>query len=156
MRPGRITAGENGVTMKVRTIVGSLATTAVMLMGVGCATPSGPASSWAEVCVPSGWVLRGDVNVTFVGTPPGSSLSWTYLVEIGSPGDPGHDVNTLEFTENAPVGGTTLKLTFIDPGRCIHLTPSGGLTYTATIVPTLTTGGSFHGFQPGWTGPPAP
>ena len=125
--------------------------TAVVLVAGACAPPptSGVLSGFTQACTPidSPWA---NVDITFVSVPVGSTFSatrlrWvptdptdTYVDESYFVAEPGHS--------NTVVAGQTVSVTAAQPGRCVRLDPTGGLTFRYT--PTLTI--APNPYQQGW------
>ena len=118
-----------------------LALAAVVLLATSCTVPPA-ATGYSQACAPPGTPVSR-IEVTFTSAPAGSTLQADIpFLYLGDPGiNPGYGTDSVTISD--PVAGQTRVLTTAtpgtgqlnnpDPGRCIHLTSTGGLTYQVVL-----------------------
>jgi len=126
---------------------------AALAMGMtSCVVTAPSATGFSEACAPVGIPLDR-IEVKFLTAPSGSTLkgeiSWYYK---GTPPDGLPGLGVYDVTVASPVAGETRtlfsksgsgnpqQLQVPGPGKCVHLTSTGGLSYEVTIFPDTDAG----------------
>ena len=108
----------------------------VILLGLavmGC-TPSPQASATSRVCVPSD-VIALRVVVSVISAPSGATMDGFMHWHLYPGGGPVEDAGTYSFALPGVTTGAVLNVPARpDPGRCLFLSASAGVTYQATVV----------------------
>lgn len=108
---------------------------ALAMLLLGCAPPS-TSIGQGEVCAPSNQLIAS-TKIEVLAAPPGSTIRIESAV-IFNEGGEGEDGRVeSELMTGLTVGGSrTFTGAFgVDPGRCIHIFPTGGADYRVTLVP---------------------
>lgn len=128
-----------------------IATIALVLVAGACAVPP-PASDpvWSEVCVPASSTFSS-IRITPIYVPESAWIDWNYhWLYTGMLADEG----VAEGTATGLVAGEPVSLGPIDPGLCLHIKPSPGLTYAIAQIPTVKINYPYiNGWEPGVTWP---